>query len=173
MGFLLSIATFWKGLPAPIRRIIEYAGIVIAVLWAFKVFWLNPHDNKVAAKERMNVTEEIRKAAEAKWQQQYKDLQEQNKNLEDKAASLQESNAALVRSRESIVASLNKTLANIKVIGATTHAQDMAVPDYMLDSILRSVSNELKCSKPGNIGKEGCPSSSNGGGKAANIGPAP
>ena len=173
MGFLLTILGFWKGLPAPVKRILEYAALVGLVLWGFKVFWLNPHDNKVAAEERMKVTEDIRKAAEAKWQQQYKNLQKTNQDLEQRSAALQVTNQELARSREAIVSSLNKTIANIKTIGVNTHAQDQAVPDYMLDAVLRDVSNALKCSKPGNAGKEGCPAALDNGGKAANSGSTP
>lgn len=156
MGILFSIIGFWKGLPAPARRFLQYAAVLAVVLWGFKVFWLNPHDARVAAAERMRVTEDIRKAAEQSWRVRYDELKQQNTELERRTAELQLSNEALVRSREAIVSSLNKSLSTIKAIGDNAHAQDSNVPDYMLDSVLRDVSTALLCAKPGNIGRPEC-----------------
>lgn len=166
MMFLLSVIGMWKGLPGPIRRLVEYAAIAGLLLWGFRVFWLNPHDDKVATRERMKVTEEIRKAAEEKWQLKYRDLEDRNKTLQLRAEELQDATDALARSRENIVAGLNNTLAHIRIIGASNHAQDQNIPDYMLDTVLRDVSNSLECAKPGNASKPGCPAINSAGEKA-------
>jgi hypothetical protein len=165
---MIAVAAVLGMIPGPVKKGLMYAALAGAALWAFKVFWLNPHDNKIEAESRIKVTEEVRKDAEARWKLKYKKLEDQAKSLEEKAVELQLANDSLVRSRESIVSSLNKTLTNIKIIGATNHAQDQAVPDYMLDARLRDESNDLECSRPSNIDKIGCPSATNGPRKKTN-----
>jgi hypothetical protein len=166
LPIIMSILSFWKGLPGPVRKVVEYIALLALAFWAFKVFWLNPHDNRVEAESRIKVSEDLKKDFDTRYKQQIKTLQEQNATLEGKAARLQVENADLARSRETIVGNLNKSLANIKLIGATQHAQDQSVPDYMLDGRLRDVSNDLECAKPGST-KIGCPGAVNGTGKTA------
>lgn len=159
MGILAALGLFWKGLPAPIRRLIEYAGIILVALWALKVFWLNPHDNKVAAEERSKVTDEIKKDFDKRYQTTIEDLKTRNSSLESKTADLERQNSDLAKTRESIVTGFNKTLASIKQIEVNNHAEDRIIPDYLLGARLRDVSNAIECAKPANRGRAGCPDS--------------
>ena len=166
MGFT-ALVLFCKKVPAPIKTFMMYAGIVLIGLWALKVFWLNPHDNKVAAQERAKVTDEIKADFEKRYKVAVKDLITQKNTLEDKVFDLERANQDLARSREVLVLSFNKTLSKIKQSEAVYHAEDRAVPDYLLGARLSDVSNAIECAKPANKGRAGCPDSQ------ANPGPTP
>lgn len=155
-----AIIGIWGGIPGPIRKILAYAGIAVIALWALKVFYLNPYANRIEADTRIKVSEEMRKQAEAKFKIQLEELQTQRQDLENKVATVEAANKELARSREAMVGSFNKTLSHIKEIKDASSHQDALVPDYMLDGRLRDVSNALECSRPGNIDRIGCPSSS-------------
>ena len=157
----IGMAGFWHRIPGPVRKVAVYATLAGLGLWAFRVFWLNPHDNRIEANARIKITRELEKEFNARYKHQINSLQDQKAAIEETAARLQESNEALVRSREAIVNSLNRSLANIKIIGANQHAQDQSVPDYMLDGRLRDVSNALECAKPGTT-RPGCPGAADG-----------
>lgn len=156
MGFFLAISAFWSKLPAPIRRLLEYAGIILLALWALKVFWLNPHDNKVAAQERAKVTDEIKKDFDKRYQQTISDLKIKNGNLEKRTADLEIMNSDLARSRDAMMSGFNKTLSAIKQIEGKNNADDRAIPDYLLGQRLSDVSNAIECAKPANKGRAGC-----------------
>src|SRR3972149_1642745 len=109
-----AIIGLWAGLPGPVKKIVEYAALLGLALWAFKVFWLNPHDNKVEGESRIKLTKELEKDFNTRYKQQIQSLQNEKATLEEKAARLQDENVNLARSRETIVGNLNKSLANIK-----------------------------------------------------------
>jgi hypothetical protein len=158
---VMGVLGFWNRVPGPVRKVAIYATIAGLGLWAFRVFWLNPHDNRIEANARIKVTRELEKEFDTRYKKQIHSLQKEKAEIEETAARLQEANEALARSRESIVNSLNRSLANIKIIGANQHAQDQSVPDYMLDGRLRDVSNALECAKPGTT-RPGCPGAADG-----------
>jgi hypothetical protein len=147
--------------------LIEYAAIVLVALWAFKVFWLNPHDNKIAAQERAKVSGEIKKDYDKRYQKTIKGLEEKNASLEERALKLERANTDLARLRESMVSGFNKTLATIKQIEDSNNAEDRNIPDYLLGQRLSDVSNAIECAKPANKGRTGCPDSK------TDIGPTP
>lgn len=156
IAFFLAIGKAWKSMPAPVRRILEYAGIVLLALWALKVFWLNPHDNKVAAQERAKVTDEIKKDFDKRYQQTISNLETQSESLLQRAAGLEKTNADLAKSRDAMVSGFNKTLTAIKQIEDRNNADDRTIPDYLLGQRLGDVSNAIECAKPANKGRAGC-----------------
>jgi hypothetical protein len=133
----------WSGLPAPVRKIAVYAGIGILALWAFKVFWLNPHDNRIEAESVIKTTEQVRKQAESDWKPRLEALAADKQTLIQKVASLEEKAKELDRSRQVLESNLATGIKQIRVNQEKNSGKVISIPADRLDDVLRGLSSEL------------------------------
>jgi tRNA G26 N,N-dimethylase Trm1 len=141
---------FWKGLPAPARKIAMYAGLAILAFWAFKVLYLNPYANKIAAETTIKVTEQVRKQAEASWKPRVEALAADKQALVQKVASLEEKAKELDRSRQVLEGNLATGIKQIRVNQEKNSGKVIAIPADKLDDAMRGISSELSGAKPTN-----------------------
>jgi hypothetical protein len=142
------IAGKWGLIPGPFQKIIEYVGIVALVLWGFKVFWLNGHDNRIAAETRTQTTDQVLKQEEAKWKLETDTLKADKVDLQKQIDAAKVASDQLAKSRENIVARLATSLTQARTTQEGRRVQVNSIPASMLDGAIRDLSNELAKSSP-------------------------
>lgn len=142
----MMIRTFWIGLPSPVQRICEYAGVALLTIYAFRVLWLNPHDNKIEQQGKVSATEQVRKDEEKIWKDQTDKLKADNADLANQVLSVQSQNVELQKSRDSLVGALNTSITQIKTVQEGHRVEVSNIPASDLDGALRDLSNQLAAS---------------------------
>lgn len=141
---MIAVPALWAMMPTPVKKALIYIGIGGAVLWAFKVFWLNPHDNKIESESRIRLSEEIRKDAESKIKAKVAELNAKMDDLESRAKELDAVNAELIKNRDILKSSLDKALAANHAIQEVNLANIKDIPPDKLIASIRALSNQLQ-----------------------------
>ena len=153
MWFLSFFGGLW-GNPLA-RKIIIYVAIAAGAFWAFRVFWLNPHDNRIEAAATIKATKEIEKAKQAEWDAKEKAIADsqnslvlaQQKLLADRQAVTQRT-ADLDRMWQESKRTLQQVVTQAKTAQEMNDAQIAALPDTELLNTLRARSAALGKPKP-------------------------
>ena len=145
---LTAIMGIWTGLPGPVKKIAEYAALLALAFWIFKVFWLNKHDNDVAAKATTETTDKVAKDQEAIWKPQLEKLKTDNADLAKQVTTAVAQRDELARSRETMVSALNTVITQSRTIQEGRRGQVDLIPSSQLDGALRDLSNQLAATAP-------------------------
>lgn len=142
--FSLLLAKLGVGaLPEPLKKLIVYAVLVALTFWAFKVFWLNPHDAAVAAATATKVTDQVKKEEEARWKPIQEALLKQNAELQKQLVSIKAEIAELQASRVRLEKGLQADLAKVKQQEAVNRSRIDLIPVEKLQETVNALSAQL------------------------------
>ena len=146
MPFFTAIFGFWNGLPAPVKKIAEYAGLALLAFWVFRVFWLNGHDNEVSSRATTVATDKMAKDQEKIWKPQLEKLKTDNADLAKQVVTVTAQRDEIARSRQSMASALNTSITQIRTVQEGRRGQVDLIPSSQLDSAIRVLSNQLAAS---------------------------
>lgn len=130
-------------LPDPLKKVIVYLVLGAVGLWAFKVFWLNPHDQRVADETKAEVTEKVKKEEEARWKPLQEELKKQNEALARQIVTIQAQIVILQESRQKIENGLAVELKSVKAQEAENRSKIDAIPIADLQKSVEALSAQL------------------------------
>jgi DNA anti-recombination protein RmuC len=130
-----------------VRRILLYAAIAAAVLYALRIYG-NRQWAKGEAAGRQVVTREIEEQKREEWQKKEAAIAAAAESLEEERRVIRAVAEQLQKDRLSIVSDLERSLAQIRQERNRQYESTAVVADDRLDTALRTVSNELAGAHP-------------------------
>jgi hypothetical protein len=138
---------FWKGLPAPVKKIIGYVGIALLVLLLLR-WYSNRAFEQGVSEGRVAGAKDMEKKMQETWKAQEKAIQLKQEDLAKQRDTLQLQAVELTRARSAIKDSLNKIIAQTQTSREQCDVVAASVPVDQLDGAIRAVSDELTKSPP-------------------------
>lgn len=138
---MIGIAALWAN--PLVRKITIYGAIGLGAAWAFKVFWLNPHDNKIEMKARQSMAEELEATKRAEWEAKEEAIRASADEVEREKLSLESQRQLLAAERANIARTLRAGLERIQNERIRDVEDISNVPDVGLWDAIREISNQL------------------------------
>lgn len=129
--------------PAPVKKVIVYVVVGAVALWVFKVFWLNPHDARVAEETKGQVTEQVKKAEEARWKPIEAELRKQNAELQTQLLTVQLAIVELQASRRGLETGLTADLKAVRALEVANRVKVDSIPVEELQKSVNALSAQL------------------------------